>query len=90
MLGYKVILRRNSDQKTVAVTGLETTTPSLCWTLWEDGNYSCDCNRELLFNHVSGEDSNSDEIPPCGSGKFSAIKAIFDNGEEILLDEETT
>ena len=28
--------------------------------IWEDGNYSCDCNRRLLFARAAGEDEDWD------------------------------
>jgi len=40
--------------------------PSL-W-IWEEGNFSCDCNRYLFFQRVNGEDENNDE---CGDTKYS-------------------
>jgi len=35
--------------------------------MWEDGNYSCDCNRELFFKRVKGEDPELEETQ-CNVG----------------------
>ena len=39
--------------------------------MWEDGNYSCDCNREIFFRTAKGEcpDLNS---CTCGEDRFAA------------------
>lgn len=39
---------------------------------WEEGNYSCDCNRDLFFLRAGGEDdSESFESYQCSDGKYS-------------------
>lgn len=35
---------------------------------WEEGNYSCSCNRSLFFSRAKGEE---DWIHDCGEGDFS-------------------
>lgn len=35
---------------------------------WEDGNYSCDCNRDSFFNRCDGLGIPA---PPCSNGRFS-------------------
>lgn len=37
--------------------------------IWEDGNYSCDCNRTLFF--LRAKDEEEPEDPPCSEGKYS-------------------
>lgn len=38
--------------------------------IWEEGNYSCDCNRELFFDYAAGK--QYDEIETvCSDGRFS-------------------
>ena len=34
--------------------------------IWEEGNFSCDCNRELFFNRYGGVDADETE---CGDRK---------------------
>jgi hypothetical protein len=37
--------------------------------IWEDGNYSCDCNRELFFECASGKSYDEVETE-CGDERF--------------------
>jgi len=39
--------------------------------IWEDGNYSCDCNRRLFFGYAAGEGGMDEIDHPCGEGAFS-------------------
>ena len=32
---------------------------------WSEGNYSCDCNRHILFNRALGIET--EEVFPCGN-----------------------
>ena len=36
--------------------------------IWEEGNFSCDCNRHIFFQNVNGED---DENRKCSEDKYS-------------------
>lgn len=40
--------------------------------LWRDGNYSCDCNRELFFERAKGKDPDLDEVW-CSEGRFEVV-----------------
>lgn len=35
--------------------------------IWDEGNYSCDCNRSLFFARAASEDEPDE---PCGSGQY--------------------
>lgn len=37
--------------------------------IWEEGNYSCDCNRALFFARAGGESDDFDA--ECGEGAYS-------------------
>lgn len=37
--------------------------------VWEDGNYSCDCNRRLFFARAANDDENFDS--ECSYGLYS-------------------
>ena len=54
--------------------------------LWTDGNYSCDCNRELFFCRAAAEDEPEEHA--CGESRFAALKAILPDGTEIEIDGE--
>ncbi len=49
--------------------------------MWTDGNYSCDCNRGMFFNNW--EDGRF----LCGVKKYTVVKAVLEDGTEILIDE---
>lgn len=36
--------------------------------IWEDGNYACDCNRELFFERAGGIEPGATN---CGVGRYS-------------------
>jgi hypothetical protein len=40
--------------------------------IWEEGNYSCDCNRHIFFHVAGGGDYEDDEADiECSDGKYS-------------------
>jgi hypothetical protein len=97
MTQYWVTIRRNED-------GAERTSPEPFdeWHktdprckevytdefLWSDGNYSCDCNRQLLWSRFAGEPESD---PECSHYKYSVI--IKDGDKNILYcdyDEKAT
>ncbi len=50
--------------------------------IWSDGNYACDCNRDLFFHRAKGLDDPDDN--PCGEEKYS-IQITCDDA--IVYDE---
>lgn len=81
-MNLKIEIRRNADG-VIVITNL----PDWDWHqyLWEDGNFSCDCNRELFFIRARGEDGDAVE-GLCGRGKFDVRCSDADTGE-VLYDE---
>ena len=53
---------------------------------WTEGNYSCDCNRELCWLRAGGDDPDLYNVK-CSDGRFSALYAELPDGEKIQLDE---
>lgn len=51
--------------------------------VWEDGNYSCDCNRRLFFARANGEDE--DWEGDCSDGEYSV--EISDSAGVLLYSE---
>jgi hypothetical protein len=49
---------------------------------WTEGNFGCDCNRELAFE---GSDIKDSELR-CGETAFTAIHAILPDGRVIPID----
>jgi hypothetical protein len=93
-MSYAVLIRRNSDgevrrceQKTswIPKGPEDISAPSLYW--WTDGNMGCDCNRHLEFERAGGRDfAPGSPESVCGHGRYSALKAILPDGQEITLD----
>lgn len=53
--------------------------------VWEDGNYSCDCNRSLFFNRSKGlPDGNG----KCGHTKYRVDFIKDKETDELLYSEE--
>lgn len=51
---------------------------------WEEGNYSCDCNRFLFFSRAMSIEEPDDY--PCSDGKFS-VRICLKDTNEIIYDE---
>jgi predicted dehydrogenase len=51
--------------------------------IWEDGNYSCDCNRYLFFQRVKNENEDNEE---CGDELYS-VNLKNPKNEEIFYKE---
>lgn len=70
---YRVQIR---EEKTGVVRCLDD--PRVCGAeddttkfLWSEGNYSCDCNRRLLFDRAAGCEDDASWAVPCTDGLFS-------------------
>lgn len=44
--------------------------------MWEDGNYSCDCNRRLFFARANNEEEDWES--GCGNTEYS-VNIFLDN-----------
>jgi len=51
---------------------------------WSDGNYSCDCNRSILFARAVNETEDHDV--ECSDGRYT-IMAIFQNGRQVYTEQ---
>ena len=54
--------------------------------LWGEGNYSCDCNRELFFLRVKNEDEPLGEESRCGIERFS-VRITNSETQELLYQD---
>src|SRR3990167_9381256 len=50
---------------------------------WSDGNYSCDCNRELFWSRAAGVEVEESE---CSEGRFS-VRVINPATGKAFYDE---
>jgi hypothetical protein len=58
--------------------------------VWEEGNFSCDCNRGIFFEQVSPviEDDAGPLEHPCGEGRYR-VEQIIDLRDGATLYAET-
>lgn len=84
LTGYRVLLRDNQ-------TGEERwwKEDDLLWEehsdyLWTEGNYACDCNRQLFFERAGGH--VPDDGYPCGMERYTAVCAELPDGTQVPLD----
>ena len=82
-MNYRVLLRKNSTGEVREIDGGEWHEASEF--LWTEGNFSCDCNRAILFERAVGKEIDDDESV-CGYTAYTAIKAFRADGVEIKLD----
>jgi hypothetical protein len=59
--------------------------------MWGDGNYSCDCNRELFFEQAGSpleddDDDDEGETPHCGETRYR-VKIVDPDGAVLYEDE---
>ena len=56
-------------------------------TIWwlTEGNFGCDCNRELEWRRANGEDPDWGEVY-CSDGRFSIPYIILDNGDKLEIE----
>ena len=49
--------------------------------IWEEGNYSCNCNRSLFFARAVGTPEDEIAEPECGDKRFTV--RIVRDGETV-------
>lgn len=82
-MGYFVDIRRNEDGviHRYYMADLSWDAGSDYW--WQEGNMSCDCNRELYFARAIGEEAESVQ---CGDEAFS-VRCVAEDGTALYEDE---
>lgn len=81
----KIEIRRNSDDVTRSYVD------EYPWQgvfIWQDGNYSCDCNRYLFFERADGKTPEWDD-GECGDGGYS-VRITAPDGKLLYSDGEWT
>jgi hypothetical protein len=53
---------------------------------WTEGNYGCDCNRELFFERAAGLDPDVMSAT-CGTDRYSVEHIELPDGTRIELEE---
>jgi hypothetical protein len=52
--------------------------------IWEEGNFSCDCNRRMFFNSAAGEPTGESV---CGHGAY-IVWIVNPATGEVVYDEQ--
>ena len=53
--------------------------------VWSDGNYQCDCNRQIFFERAGGSAVDSLVHFECGDSRY-LVRVMLDDGT-VLYDE---
>ncbi len=53
---------------------------------WTENNFSCDCNRGLLWDDYPDEDDDEEDQYPCGDTKFTLLKLYLPETGETLFE----
>lgn len=85
---YKVCIRKNEtgEERIRTMKTLNWKDHSLFW--WTEGNFGCDCNRELEWHRAGGEEIDLDDAK-CSDGRFAVLWAELPSGERIPIDEKS-
>jgi hypothetical protein len=84
--GYKLVIRKNeTGEVREYVIPVDWHDASVYWLT--EGNFGCDCNRHACFERANGIEPG--EEPRCGSTKYSIIKAILPNNNQLWRKRKT-
>ena len=89
---YDVALRKNdTGEVRICRQNIDWDTSNDCGHVyyWTEGNFGCDCNRELTFLRAGGETPALDDVE-CGESRFTALYALLPDGRKVMLDDEVT
>ncbi len=60
--------------------------------MWEEGNYSCDCNRHLFFERAVGNEPDWDTNLRCNTSKtdrkYRVVKITVTGDDEVLYADD--
>jgi hypothetical protein len=76
---YVVVMRRREDGEERRITRPHEWGEA-DWFLWDEGNFSCDCNRRILFDRAIGCESDDAE---CGEGDYAVLRFLLSDGRII-------
>lgn len=56
---------------------------------WSEGNYSCDCNRELEWREAGGLPRFPEIEGPCTEGRYVVLSINLPDGTQVYAEQET-
>ncbi len=54
--------------------------------IWEEGNYACDCNRQLFFERSVDPEWDTDEEHTCGDGRYLIMSIYLEDGSVVYSE----
>ena len=85
LIAVTVKIRKNETGEIVDYPDTIQRSPwGISFYIWEDGNYGCDCNREIFFERIKGKANNEIEVE-CTEGRYSV--QILNMDGAVLYDE---
>lgn len=86
-MAYKIVIRRNSDDRIHVCPGFLGKFSEF-W--WSEGNGACDCNRKVIFDRVSDPESPryDPDIYPCGETEYSVLEARLPDGKIYRFEDQ--
>ena len=97
-MGYKVAIRKNETGE-VHMYHIDTEWEhgdgytDFFW--WADGNFSCDCNREMSFERAAFTPEElaargflNDYDAECSGGRFTVLYAELEDGTRVPIEDE--
>ncbi len=59
--------------------------PDWCEYAWSEGNYSCDCNRNIYFDRVGGEERKDLSSYTCHTANnvFRVTRIVLEDGTKV-------
>lgn len=85
-MGFKIAIRETATGEIrVHSFDFDWTEHSFFWLSRHNGNYGCDCNRELAFLRAGGMDPEWDDTE-CGDERFDILYAELPDGTHVQVD----
>ena len=80
-LKYRALLKRNVDGVERWTDWSDATHLDSLVFFWTEGNFGCDCNRQLEFERAGSEPEDDD--PTCGDDRYELISLELNDGREL-------
>jgi hypothetical protein len=79
--GYYNVHLRNNETGEVRVYREDSVWNGTNEFMWSEGNFSCDCNRAMMFQRAIDEEQTWDH--DCGDQGYSVLRIVLPDGREV-------
>jgi hypothetical protein len=93
-MSFKIAIRKNAtgEVRVYELEGCDWNDHSLFWLSRGQGNFGCDCNRELEFARAGGpgpgDDPDWNDLQTeCGHERFDILYAEMPDGCQVKVDD---